>query len=599
MRKPNPVLLSNPGNKRAIIKKRKPQRKGVLYSVILVTTLIFIVLTSLMSPVCRGVEGAGSAHEAAVKNVIIIVYDGQGTGGITCARWYQGKPLALDEMAAGLCSTYMGDSIITGSAAAATAFATGHKTNTGHISVLSTTPVIIDGVSAPPEEKKGLPVATLLEGAKLMGKSTGIIATSFIQHATPACFSSHTSNRSNYEIIAEQQVYIGIDVVLGGGSKLLKPESDGGFREDGENLVEVLKKNHYDYVTTRDQLLKTNASKIWGMFAELSLAYEFDRRELHPEQPSLAEMTQKAIDVLSKNPAGFFLFVEASKVDWASHANDPVGVISDMLALDQSAAVALDFAHRRGDTLVLVFPDHDTGGMTIGSSDTNSIYKKVTKEMVFAPLQKARLTGEGVQKVLAESSDKSEKRIREIVSEYYGITDLSEAEVKDILNCTGRCQLNTILGPMISKRAYIGWSTKGHVGNDVPFHSYGPNRPTGHFDNTDIAKICAQRLGFNLEDISAKLFIDSQKAFTNFGAHVRIDETDVKNLVLVAKKGSVTVHIPFHKNILKINSTEHRMPGLAIFVPETGQLFIPKSSIELVKKEFNQASSGGWCTAAW
>lgn len=550
--------------------------------------LMFIVMIGLKASGCGGVRNVKSVPGSTVKNVIMMVYDGQGIGGITCARWYQGQPLALDEMAAGLCSTYMGDSIITGSAAAATAFATGHKTNKDHISVLPTTPVIIAGVSAPPEEKRGLPAATLLEGAKLMGKSTGIIATSFIQHATPACFSSHTSNRSNYEIIAEQQVYMEIDVVLGGGSKLLKPESDGGFREDGENLVEVLKKNHYDFVTTRDQLLKTNASKIWGMFAELSLAYEFDRRELHPEQPSLAEMTQKAIDVLSKNPGGFFLFIEASKVDWASHVNDPVGVISDMLAFDQSVKVALDFAGKHGDTLVLVFPDHDTGGMTIGSSDTNSIYKKVTKEMVFAPLQKARLTGEGVQEILAESGDKSEKKIREIVSEYYGITDLSEAEVKDILNCTGRCQLNTILGPMISKRAYIGWTTKGHVGNDVPFHSYGPNRPTGHFDNTDIAKICAQGLGFNLEDVSAKLFIDPQKAFTSLGAHVRIDETDVKNPVLVAQKDSVTVHIPFHKNILKINSTEHRMPGLAVFVPETGRLFIPKSSIELVKKELNR-----------
>lgn len=588
MKKPNLALLSAADNKRTTVKKENPQRKRVLSLVILVKTLIFILPVSLMVPGCHGGGGAGNAHGAAVKNVIMLVYDGQGTGAITCTRWYQGEALAMDEMAVGLCSTYMGDSIITGSAAAATAFATGHKTNKGHISVLPTTPVIIEGVPAPLKEMRGIPVASLLEGAKLMGKSTGIIATAFIQHATPACFSSHTSKRSNYEIIAEQQVYMEIDVVLGGGSKLLKPESEGGFREDGENLVKVLKKNHYDYVTTRDQLLKTNASKIWGMFAGVALAYEFDRRELHPEQPSLAEMTKKAIDVLSKNPAGFFLFVEASKVDWASHANDPVGVISDMLALDQSAAVALDFAGKHGDTLVLVFPDHDTGGMTIGNSGTNEIYKEVTKEMVFAPLQKARLTGEGVQEVLAESGDKSEKKIREIVSEYYGITDLSEAEVKDILNCTGRCQLNTILGPIISKRAYIGWTSTGHTGNDVPFHSYGPNRPTGHFDNTDIAKICAQRLGFNLEDVSAKLFIDSQKAFTSLGAHVHIDETDVKNPVLVAKKGSVTVHIPFHKNKLKINATEYRMPGIAVFVPKTGQIFIPKSSIELVKKAFKQ-----------
>lgn len=557
------------------------------------TLLMFILLIVLMAIGCRGVRGVKSVPGSTAKNVIMMVYDGQGIGGITCTRWYQGQPLALDEMAAGLCSTYMGDSIITGSAAAATAFATGHKTNRDHISVLPTTRIIIDGVSTPPEKKRGLPVATLLEGAKLMGKSTGIIATSFIQHATPACFSAHTTNRSNYELIAEQQVHMGIDVVLGGGSMLLTPESDGGAREDGENLIKVLKKNHYDYVTTRDQLLKTNRAKIWGMFAKLSLAYEFDRRQLHPEQPSLAEMTQKAIDVLTKNPRGFFLFIEASKVDWASHANDPVGVISDMLALDQSVEVALNFARRRDDTLVLVFPDHDTGGMTIGNNSTNEIYKEVSKEMVFAPLRKARLTGEGVQEVLAATNDKSENKIKEIVSEYYGITDLSESEVKDILNCTGRCQLSSILGPIISKRAYIGWTTIGHVGNDVPFHSFGPDRPVGHFNNTDIAKICAQHMGLNLENISAALFIDAREAFTSFGAAVRIDKTDAKNPVLLAQKGSVIVRIPFHKNILQIGPIVHQMPGIAVFISNNGKLFIPIASVELVKKEFNQANNSG------
>jgi alkaline phosphatase len=566
---------------------RRKRKQKIVLSTLLTGLVLFTLLVSQLTTGCGGVKNS------SVKNVIMIVYDGQSTGAITCARWYRGKPLALDEMAAGLCSTHMGDSVIAGSGAAATAFATGHKTTSRHISVLPTTPVVIDGISPPAAGKKGMPVASLLEGAKLVGKSTGIIATSFIQHATPACFSSHTSNRSNYELIAEHQVYMGIDVVLGGGERLLKPESEGGFRQDGENLVKVLKKNQYDYITTRDQLLKTNAAKIWGMFAGLALAYDLDRKTLHPEQPSLAEMTRKAIEVLAKNPKGFFLFVEASKVDWASHANDPIGVISDMLALDEAAAVSLDFAKKNRDTLVLVFPDHDNGGLTIGSTMSDDNYDEITKDMVFAPLLKARLTGEGVQAILAKSDDRSEEKIRRIVAEYYGIADLSEEEVNAITQCTGRCQLNTILGPMISKRAYIGWSTKGHVGNDVPFHSYGPNRPTGHFDNTDIAKICAQRLGFNLEEISAKLFIDSQKAFTSFGAHVHIDETDVKNPVLVAKKGSGTVHIPFHKNILKINSTEHRMPGLAIFVPETGQLFIPKSSTELVKKEFNRASSPG------
>ncbi|MGD2084769.1 MAG: alkaline phosphatase [Candidatus Aminicenantes bacterium] len=575
----------------SIIRKKKP-RQEVLSLMILVKTLTFIVVAGLMAGGCAteppGEKSERNVNNSTVKNVIMLVYDGQGTGAITCTRWYKGQALAMDEMAAGLCSTYMGDSIITDSAPAATAFATGHKSNLDHISVLPTTAVIVPGVRVPPEEKKGMPVASLLEGAKQMGKSTGIIATSFIQHSTPACFSAHISNSSNFEVIAEQQVYMGIDVVLSGGSKFLQPTAHGGFREDGEDLIKVLKENHYEYITTRDQLLNANAEKIWGMFAPVDMAFDLDRQQLHPEQPSLAEMTQKAIEVLSRNPNGFFLFVESSKTDWAAHANDPIGVISDMLALDDAVAVALNFARRNRDTLILLFPDHDTGGMTIGSKESDKNHDAISKEMVIAPLKRVKLTSMAVQKILATDTDPSPERIREVLLNYYGIDDLSDEEVRDIANCTGKCLLIEILGPIISKRAYIGWTSTGHTGNDVPFHSYGPNRPTGHFDNTDIAKICAQRLGFNLEDVSAKLFIDSQKAFTSLGAHVHIDETDVKNPVLVAKKGSVTVHIPFHKNKLKINTTEYRMPGIAVFVPKTGQIFIPKSSIELVKKEFKQ-----------
>jgi len=564
--------------------KKKNMRKHIVLSLLLLAAgFASIVLIGLSIPGCSGAKGV---KESKVKNVIMMVYDGQSTGAITCARWYKGQALAMDEMAAGLCSTYMGDSIITDSAPAATAFATGHKSNNGHISVLPVTPVITPGARVPAEEQKGMPVATLLEGARQIGKATGIIATAFIQHATPACFSAHISNRSNYEVIAEQQVHMGINVVLGGGDKFLRTTVDGGFREDGEDLIKVVKENHYEYITTRDQLLNSKAVKIWGMFAGVDMAYDLDRRHLHPEQPSLPEMVQKAIEVLSKNPQGFFLFVESSKTDWAAHANDPVGVIGEMLALDDAVAVALNFARTHPDTLIVLFPDHDTGGMTIGSKESNDIYEEITKEMVFTLLKRAKLTGKGVEEILAKSADRSTKRIREVVFKYYGIGDLTDEEVRVIANCTGNCSLSGILGPMISKRTYIGWSTAGHTGNDVPFHSYGPERPTGHFDNTDIAKICAQRMGFNLEDISAELFIDAQEAFTGFGAAVRIDKTDVKNPVLAAQKGAVTVRIPFHKNILYIDSIRYQMPGIAVFNPNNNKLYIPKASVELVKERF-------------
>ena len=150
--------------------------------------------------------------------------------------------------------------------------------------------------------------------------------------------------KTYYNEIAEQMVYQNLDVVFGGGKKYLLPESEDGTRVDGENLVDVLKEKGYDFIETRDELIAQKKSKVWGMFASNDMSYEMDRETLHPEQPSLAEMTAKAIELLSQNKKGFFLFVEGSKIDWASHANDPIGVISDMLAYDDAVRVTLEFA---------------------------------------------------------------------------------------------------------------------------------------------------------------------------------------------------------------------------------------------------------------
>jgi len=544
--------------------------------------IVYVVMLSLLAVFPPSLAaGDKDVKDPGVKNVIVLMFDGQGIGAVTAARWYKGEPLAIDGMNAAFCSVYTVNTIVSDSAASATALATGHKTGVGHLGVLSTVPVTNPGIPPVPEEKYGSPVANLLEGAKFKGKSTGLIATAFIQHASPAGYSAHTLSRSDYEVIAEHQVYQDMDVVLGGGSALLLPAGPDGSRKDGENLVEVLKKKDYEYVTNREELIKSGSKKLWGMFSIFQMAYELDRRQLYPDQPSLAEMTKKAIEILSRSPKGFFLFVEASMVDWASHFNSPVGVIGEMLALDDAVAVALEFAKKNGDTQVFVFSDHDTGGMTIGCWDTDETDVELTKEMVFGPLKKAKLTGSGITVKLGK--DPAPEKIIEIIGEYYGITDLTDDEIKKIANRGRRTSLMSILGPMISKRAYIGWTTHGHIGNDVPVFYYGPARLPGHIDNTGIARKCAQLMGFDLEEVTEKLFVDAETAFVQMGATVKIDKTDEKNPVLVAKKRKTTIRIPFHKNILYIGAAVHQMPGIAVFNPKTQKLYIPRAAIELVE----------------
>lgn len=205
-----------------------------------------ILALSLILTILSGIPALSA--EAPVKNVIIMVPDGTGVTHTTLARWYQGgTPLALDEMAAGLVRCYSAESAITDSAPAATAMATGYKSNSKYIGVLPSK-VTMPGVPPLAEGDQYRPVATVLEGAKLMGKAAGLVATSNIQHATPAAFSAHTPNRNDYETIGEQQVYQGIDVVLSAGSKYLVPPSMGGTRKDGEDLLTTLQKMGYQII---------------------------------------------------------------------------------------------------------------------------------------------------------------------------------------------------------------------------------------------------------------------------------------------------------------------------------------------------------------
>ena len=508
-----------------------------------------------------------------VKNVIILIPDGMSLDGTTLARWYKGgQPLAMDEMASGLVRTYSSDAPIADSAPAGTAFATGYKSHTGYIGVL---PDVASMPGLTPikkgDEKK--PVATILEGAKLAGKATGIISTSEVMHATPAAFTSHYPSRKNYDALSEQQVYNGIDVVLGAGSKFLSSE----YRKDKEDLNTEVKNLGYDYVTNTAALKSSTSNKIWGMFSETSLAYDMDRDPA--KEPSLAEMTKKAIDTLSKDEDGFFLMVEGSKIDWAAHANDPIGLISDIIAFDDAVKVALNFAKADGDTVLIVASDHVNGGISMGDSNTTSSYDKEPLSTFVDPLRKAKITGEGIESKL--NSDKS--NIMEVMATYFGIADLTEEEIRAIKDAkAGR--LNSTIGPLISKRASIGWTTGGHTGEEVVLYSYSPGsikQLRGTVENTYIAEYMAEVLGINLEEVNKKLFVPARAAFEAKGAELLWDDKDPNNPVVIVTKGSNVLKLPVYKNTAELNDKVIKINGLTIH--NGVKTFVPQEAIDLIK----------------
>ncbi|MFJ7738240.1 alkaline phosphatase [Lysinibacillus sp. NPDC097287] len=473
-------------------------------------------------------------------NVIMLVMDGSSNNAITLSRWYKGESLALDDILTGAVRTYSAESAITDSAPAATALATGHKSNAKYIGIL---PSIINspGLEQITKEDAFKPVANVLEGAKQKGKATGIISTSEIQHATPASFSAHVKNRKQYDDIAEQQVYQNIDVVLGGGLESLAPGPTKKARKDGENLLSVLKDKRYTFVQTREELLQSQSDKLWGSFALGALAFDFDRKATAINQPTLAEMTGKAIETLKKDKDGFFLFVEGSKVDWAAHNNDTIGMISEILSFDDAVKVAIDFAKEDGNTMIIAVTDHGNSGITMGNANTTHTYSSIPVSAYIDPLKKATMTIEG-----ALSQLKTDRSNLVEVAALYGLDNLTRDEFATLNSARN---LGSKMVEMLANRANISFTTGGHTGEDVFLYSYGPSKLTGLVENTDIALAMARFMGFDLGKLTNHLYVPATKSLTAKGFTTNIDVSDATNPKYIAKKGTLTVTIPVNKNI--------------------------------------------------
>lgn len=499
----------------------------------LIRLTIFTSLLSFTMP-----ANAAPPH----KNVILLIMDGTNSDILTLSRWYRGTDLQLDEILVGGVRTYSAQSAITDSAAAGSAMATGVKTRADFIGM----------------NPAGRPVLTVLEGAKLTGYKTGIVSTSPVQHATPAAFTSHTLNRDEFGDIGEQQVYQGLDVVLGGGAAWLKTQSkkyakdDDGMlktkevsREDGENLMKVIASAGYDIALGRDGLLrKAVSSKLWGVFADEDISYELDRETLEPDEPSLAEMTRAAIDRLSHGEKGFFLMVEGSKVDWAAHKNDPVGMISEVLSFDDAVGEALDFARKDGNTMVVAVTDHGNSGLTLGNHGTNENYKTLSPGKFIQPLKQARLTVKGATSQLK----KDRSNLKKVLSSY-GLGNLSKKEYCAMQHTKTVEDLEGEMVNLMAKRANLGFTTHGHTGEDVFLYAYGPGKPVGLIENTDIPGVISTYMGFSLEmGPLATWYVDGVKYYRDRGYAVEIEGRTSKNPVMVAKRNGEVLRFPENKD---------------------------------------------------
>ncbi len=435
------------------------------------------------------------------RNVILFISDGCGPASFTLARDYlrykEGREaLALDAIQVGSVRTFATDSRVTDSAASATAYACGIKTYNGAIAV--------------DEDRQA--VATVLEAAEQRGMATGLVATSRITHATPAAFSAHVPSRNMETEIAVQQMAQNVDVLLGGGWGPFVPQDQDGWREDGRHLLDEAAAAGYTVLQDRAAFDAVMTAPVVGLFTRDHMAYEIDRDAA--AEPSLAEMTQKAIDLLKGNAEGFFLMVEGSRIDHAAHGNDLAAHLHDILAFDDAVAAALAFAEADGQTLILSTSDHETGGLTIGREvDGRSLYtwepdvvdQITASHGAIAAAINAQGESAGLEPISADNMSVYAPIVAETIEAHTGI-EISADEQALLASSTPQAA-NFVLAEIIARRAVIGWTTGGHTGVDVNVYAYGPGRELflGNQDNAAIGQHIATLLNFDLQALTATL----------------------------------------------------------------------------------------------
>jgi alkaline phosphatase len=425
------------------------------------------------------------------KNIIILFADGaaltQWEFGRYSSHQLRKQPFAVTDTVfkqgtLGLLMTHSANSMVTDSAASATAMSTGVKTDNFMVGV---TP-------------DGRPLTTLFEAAKAAGKRTGLVTTAEIYDASPAAFSVHSANRGKFQLVVDQYLAFEPDVLLGGGADyFLSASSPGGKREDGKDMTAAFAAKGYRVARNTAELKAASGPKLLGLFADEAMGYEIDRDAA--KEPTIADMAKAALRALSQSsPNGFVLFVENENPDDAGHDNDVAALMHALWAFDDAVQAALEFQRRNPDTLVIVTSDHETGGLSItyalrdliGLSRQNRLY---AGQSHLESIGHISMSLNAVARRLGRKP--SSEVLDQLLSQHFpGFRlddDLREVILKQRpveLNFT-RITQNT-LGRMIARQTGFYWGTAGHTTEPVAVGAIGPGAELfrGYQDNTDFGK---------------------------------------------------------------------------------------------------------------
>ncbi|KZF24464.1 alkaline phosphatase-like protein [Xylona heveae TC161] len=491
---------------------------GLFAWALLATAVVIILAVVYQHEQASHHRPSAGPKPSGKRNMIFMVSDGMGPTSLSMTRSFRqyesGLPiddiLMLDQHLIGSSRTRSSSSLVTDSAAGATAFSCGLKSYNGAISIL-------------PDHS---PCGTVLEAAKRAGYMTGLVVTTRLTDATPACFAAHVNMRGEEDRIAEQEVGyypLGrmVDLMLGGGRCHFLPNTtDGSCRKDGKDVVEMAKENGFNYVSDRtgfDGLNLGSSVKLplLGLFADTDIPYEIDRRTQDDIYPSLDEMARTALKALSDatrdSEKGFFLMIEGSRIDHAGHGNDPAAQVHEVLAYDKAFTSVLEFLEDGVEGVVVSTSDHETGGLA-----TARQLHETYPEYLWYPgvLANASHSSEYLAKdlrsyvaskdVIARGDLKS--HILGLLKDGFGVHDASDSEVESLI--AHPTSSDYIFADIISRRAQIGWTTHGHSAVDVNIYasSHEHARPlVGNHENTEVGEFIRDYLGLDLEPITKEL----------------------------------------------------------------------------------------------
>ena len=370
------------------------------------------------------------------------------------------------------------DSLVTDSAAAATAIACGEKTRSGRVGMDS-------------EGKRKLESVAYV--ARRNGKKVGIVTSVTINHATPAGFYAHRPHRSQYYAIGLDLIGSGFDYFGGGG---VQKNDDKTAPEYKGGIYELAAKAGYKVVRDKAGLLalRPGEGKVLAVGAKGKLPYSIDAKG---DVATLAEYTARGIELLD-NPGGFFMMVEGGAIDWCGHANEAAGNLHEVLALDEAVRVALKFAEKHPDeTLVIVTGDHETGGMTMGFAGTGYamymerlINQKCSHDAFAAKIKAAKKA----------KPDFSFEDAEKLLTENFGFKFTGDPkkdpmvvnakELKMLQDGFKKNKLANAARLVMAGKAGIGWTSGSHTALPVLTTSKGAGAElfVGFIENSDIAR---------------------------------------------------------------------------------------------------------------